>query len=491
MKRLLFCFSSLVSLIISGQVNLDSGLVACYPLDGHVVDLVSGINGTLPSVLSGTDKNQNLNSTIDFPITGTGYVKLPGNTQLKDNAVSFSAWIYPKYTSSSSSYIVFTKTSAVSAQPAAAYALVLETIGGGKKIKVIKNTSTQTFTLANGTNVFNNLWHHVCFTMDSLQMTVYLNGVLAGTLSAPGNIAYQTGKDVYLGSSTETPGSNPFYGAIDNARFYNRVLSPLEVLSLYQNDPVCTTATLAPISSFSMFANCARNTVQLTSTSANYPSSWSWTVSGVTLTNASSPSPIFTVNSPGPFTVTLVTSNSLGVDTLVQTIQLSPIPVISVVPSRTFICRNEVYILTAHNNAMPTFTWNGSIVSPTISASHNLVGTYTQSVAGIDTMGCFVDTVFYVKVNSCNPAYNSIEEEYINIATDIFPNPTGRFITVNKPAGVYRYFVFDISGAKVLSGEMKEEPSSVIDLGELAAGVYFLEIKNGSKTYVRKIVKSD
>lgn len=495
MRRFLFCSFIVLSFFVSGQVNLDSGLVACYPLNGHAVDMINGYDGTLSGwILNAPNKNMKANSALQFQATTTTYMELPGNSQLKPNAISFGAWVRPNNTTASSSYIVFTKNSAAltTTVDPAAYALILETINAGKKIKVVKRTSTQTFTLANSTNLSNNLWYHVCFTMDNTEIKLYLNGVQTGTLAAIGAIDYQSGKKVFMAASNETVGSSPFLGSIDNVRFYNRVLTSAEVLYLAQNDPACIPATQAPVAGFSIWGNCVGETIRLIDTSSNNPHSWFWKVSAAGLVNPYLPNPTLSIGSPGPITTTLITSNDLGTDTIIKTIQIYPEAKISVVPSMTYICRNEVYILTAHNNAMPTFTWNGTVVSPTISGSHNLVGTYTQSVAGFDTMGCAADTVFYVKVNYCHPFPNFIVENELNEFFKIYPNPSNGSVAVQLlSTAVVAYKIFNLTGVLIQEGKIEQGVSKVVDITKQPDGIYFLQLKVDDKTIIKKIIKSD
>ena len=80
-----------------------------------------------------------------------------------------------------------------------------------------------------------NAWTHVCGVISSGPTALYVNGLLFGSNGSGGGVSSNTA-DFCIGSScissVGTP-NEPFDGAIDDARIYNRALSANEIKQLY------------------------------------------------------------------------------------------------------------------------------------------------------------------------------------------------------------------------------------------------------------------
>ena len=94
-------------------------------------------------------------------------------------------------------------------------------------------------------------WYHVAITFDGVTATLFINGEAKQSL----NRTYTTSRSgfVNVGDFVE-PGSE-FHGALDDFRFYNRVLSAVEVQELYQIErdppgPQRATATAQVVNGF-------------------------------------------------------------------------------------------------------------------------------------------------------------------------------------------------------------------------------------------------
>jgi len=79
-----------------------------------------------------------------------------------------------------------------------------------------------------------NTWTHIAATFNGTNMSIYVNGVLNGTIAA-GTLKYVAGNtDTFIGSTGG--GTSQFFdGRIDDVRMYNRSLSSAQVLALFQN----------------------------------------------------------------------------------------------------------------------------------------------------------------------------------------------------------------------------------------------------------------
>jgi hypothetical protein len=69
-------------------------------------------------------------------------------------------------------------------------------------------------------------WYHVAVAFDGATAKVYMNG----EVGAEGTFSFGTdpGAAMVFGASV-AEGGNPFNGALDEIRIYNRVLSPFEI----------------------------------------------------------------------------------------------------------------------------------------------------------------------------------------------------------------------------------------------------------------------
>ena len=80
-----------------------------------------------------------------------------------------------------------------------------------------------------------NTWYLLTCTYDGSDFRIYLNGLQSNTANFPGTLAYaNAGQPTTLGWNEYVDGiAQHFKGSMDDARIYNRVLSPAEVLQLY------------------------------------------------------------------------------------------------------------------------------------------------------------------------------------------------------------------------------------------------------------------
>jgi PKD repeat protein len=330
-----------------------------------------------------------------FNGTTASKIKLPSNSLIKPaNDLSFSAWIKPE--SLTSMEIVFTKN--IYSMYYSAYALTFQNNGQGYKFRGYRqNGSTSNF--IDGTTVVTNPnnWYHVVLTIDNNNMRIYVNGVLENIVTCfITSYNYQAGKEVILGGTNETVLDFPFLGSMDNVRFYNRVINASEVAALYNQDPACTSGT-APVTSFTSSAQqiCPGASVFFNNTSLNSPTGYTWTINGGNPSSSSNSSVSSVFNSPGVYSVSLITSNAFGIgNTAVQTVTVVSNPVVSVV-GPTASCLGQSVTLTG--NGAATYTWNNSIASPTIVVSPTVITSYTLNAQS--SLGCFGNTVYSLAVN--------------------------------------------------------------------------------------------
>ena len=85
------------------------------------------------------------------------------------------------------------------------------------------------------------VWTHFVGVYDGTDMRIYVNGVLDSTpLSVTGNVYGQSGKDIFIGTNGNAalPDGQFYNGTMDEVAIFNRVLSPAEILNIYNNQKI-------------------------------------------------------------------------------------------------------------------------------------------------------------------------------------------------------------------------------------------------------------
>lgn len=144
-------------------------------------------------------------------------------------AMSGSIWIYDD------AYIgghdIFTK----GGEPYGAdstWALIRST--NGVQIRISNGTNLATVSCGAACNFQNDAWNHIVFTHDGTAVKLYVNGVYQGQAALTG-LTDTNSHPVLLGAHVN--GNDGFNGKLDEARVYNRALSPGEVQDLYNFAP--------------------------------------------------------------------------------------------------------------------------------------------------------------------------------------------------------------------------------------------------------------
>ncbi len=212
-----------------------NGLVAWYPFNGNANDESgNGNNGTANGVSLIADRFSIPNKAYNFNgINNTIVVPNSNSLNFSTNQLSMSFWLkMPSYPAAETHII-------------SKYSGVGTTTSG---FMVVAYSSISTFvyryqnTIVAGwgfveipmVNLPTNTWFHVVTTTDQGYDKLYINGILKTS-----NLIKYNGA---IGSNTESlrfgigPPLNPrpyFNGSMDDIRFYNRALTPVEVTALY------------------------------------------------------------------------------------------------------------------------------------------------------------------------------------------------------------------------------------------------------------------
>ena len=325
MRKIYLSICLALNVLAFSQSSLSTSLTACYSLDGNANDPVSGLTGTLSAITPTVNRFSQPNTAIAFSGNITSFIRLPDNPLIKPTNVSFSGWVKTNVTNSHQ-YIVYINNGCTNYYEG--YTLLYYNVGpNAYRFSIVKSTtpcssSSQMVVYGSTTTITANSWYHVGFYIGSDSMKLYVNGALNGSIANSNPIVYGANKNVYLGSTNEMV-NFPFNGSLDNVRFYNRKLSGTEFNQLYTLDPICQPQ---PIASFSVSATnfCINQTIALTSTSTNSPTTFAWTMAGGSPSVSAIASPVVSYPTAGVYTISLVASNAFGSSAPVtQTVNVS------------------------------------------------------------------------------------------------------------------------------------------------------------------------
>lgn len=183
-------------------------------------------------------------------------------------------------------------------------------------------------------------------------------------------------------------------------------------------------------------------------------------------------------------TYTVIGSNVLGCTaSVVQQIQVNPLPVISV-SGNTLICDGNTATLTASgagNNGI--YEWESNVIyikSPSVIVAPHVTTTYT--VVGTTKDHCEGSTILIVGVDPCTGIEN-INNVNVNQLL-VYPNPNNGQFTIQAPAGTI--LLFNALGEKIKT--FTSNGSTEILIQNIDKGIYFITHDNGGLNLSKKII---
>ncbi|WP_317897967.1 glycine-rich protein [Aurantibacillus circumpalustris] len=223
---------------------------------------------------------------------------------------------------------------------------------------------------------------------------------------------------------------------------------------------------------------CAGGTATITASGAT-----SYVFNG--LTNGTSGTTIFQPQQTTTITIIATTTSLTTNCPLTQTLLLSvnPLPTLTVVATRTAICKSETNTLTPSGAQSFTLTsatgatntGTSFVITPTASVLYTVTGT--------DSKGCKAELVLQAKVNTCN----SLNEFNFNTtAWLVYPNPSNGTFILKSDVPLDLTLVNEL-GQQVRTIQLEAANGFSVEIKNLRAGIYFVIDKNSSGT-ARKIV---
>lgn len=160
------------------------------------------------------------------------------------------------------------------------------------------------------------------------------------------------------------------------------------------------------------------------------------------------------------------------------------LPSINSTTSSTLICSGETSTLTA--NGASTYTWstgaNGAsiVVSPTITTTYTVNGTYSN--------GCTNSSTITQNVDACI----GIKEHNVSSTIKIYPNPTKdkiEFILSNSSTDI-KIKILNSLGQAVLEDKRTNSNKFTLDVSNYTNGIYFVEVESNQGISRAKFVKN-
>ncbi len=161
-----------------------------------------------------------------------------------------------------------------------------------------------------------NAWNHVALTYDGINRKFYVNGVFAGSGSAPAITPDDLG--AAIGDVASSPGSSRFAGQIDEVSIYSRSLAAAEIAAIFSAGTAGKALSLSPsptITNGSDYAGTVGSAFLFQITASNGPSVFSASdlPAGLSV-NAATGLIGGTPTVPGTYRVTLGVGNAGGTD---------------------------------------------------------------------------------------------------------------------------------------------------------------------------------
>lgn len=345
-----------------------SSLIAFWPFSGNANDASgNGINGLSPSstpVLTNDRFNtpgsayyfNGINALIDVPFN---------SAMAGMNDLSISAWINVD-TLNGIQHIV-SKWNFIPCNVSGGDTYAAALIGSGAHLATNNNPTAFSNPAVLSSSVINTWKHLVFINSASTGQSVYVDGVLAATHSAPGAICAST-NSLFIGACEGTGGqpfSRYFKGEIDDVGMWNRVLTPCEIFQLYAQG-------ILPGTTASSNTICAGSSLSLTATGLN---SYTWMPGNLT-------GSVVAVTPTASTVYTVTAANASGC-TVTSTLAVSVNPgntlSISAGASPTLICPGSTSTLSA--SGAQSYTWQpggliGSlaVVAPSVSTVYTVTG---------------------------------------------------------------------------------------------------------------------
>ncbi|WP_317899397.1 glycine-rich protein [Aurantibacillus circumpalustris] len=156
---------------------------------------------------------------------------------------------------------------------------------------------------------------------------------------------------------------------------------------------------------------------------------------------------------------------------------------------KDIICKKESVVLSA--TGANTYAWSnpitGSSTGASVTLTLNIDVPYLFTVVGTGSNGCSKTATVSVDVQKC-AGVNELSEQ--NTFVSVYPNPNNGLFTVeSKQISSGTIEIMDLSG-KIIFTETVRGNTTQVNMGDYAAGIYFVKVKNETSFEVIKLIKN-
>lgn len=294
-------------------------------------------------------------------------------------------------------------------------------------------------------------------------------------------------------------GSQSFIYVPTVTGLYNYKCTPHQAMGMVGNFTVsanCATPTVQ-ISASSSTTFCEGSSVLLTSTTSTNITAFQWKKNGSNIANAKSST--FTATTTGSYT--LMVTNNCGKSATSNAVNVTAnnLPKATITPAdSTNVCSGDSVKLTANSGSSFTYQWsrNGTNIAGAAKRSFfaKKAGNYKVTVTN-STTGCS-QTSATTKVKVIKNCLNSITATWlpadIGKTIKIFPNPSSDNFHVTLPSYAddqYSLTIFDANARLISNSKIVSKDFSFGN--ELKQGIYLIQVKkNNAVIFEEKIIKN-
>jgi Concanavalin A-like lectin/glucanases superfamily/Secretion system C-terminal sorting domain len=462
MKNIFLSLCLVISLTGFSQIPSyvsTNGLIGYWPFNGNANDASINLNnGSVTGASLTTDRFGNLNSAYSFNGT-SNYIMVPNTSGLSGfNDITISAWVNMSQFSGIQGVVTkwfFTLNCGSNTDN-------YNASFSSNSINFATNNNNlsgffcpQTFTSGDL-----NVWKHFVFVSNSTTgISIYINGVLAGTAATSGGICSST-NPLYFGAVNPT--TRFLNGKLDDIGIWNRALTACEISKLYLGSTVNPTSSNSGI--------CSGNSATLTAAVGGLNYLW----------NTAATTSVIVVNPTVTTTYTVIQTNTLTSCSYTGIVTQSvSVLNLSAITSNSIICAGDASTLTVNGNATSYF-WNTSAMSPSIVVNPTITTTYTVFGTNAAT-GCTNTAMVTQNVSVCT----GIKTNSPQNATSIYPNPSKGNFVINSDISFSRYEITNMFGQLVAVGSIYDNR---IMEENIPAGIYNINLVSDKITIRKKII---
>jgi hypothetical protein len=219
----------------------------------------------------------------------------------------------------------------------------------------------------------------------------------------------------------------------------------------------------------SQTAICSGNSATLTVNGAN---TYTWSNSSTNSLIAVNP------NTTTTYSVTGQTGNCLN--SIVQTINVNPLPTITIISSSSIICVGQTATLTA--SGALTYSWtNGPVNS---SYTINPLANSNYTVTATDNNSCINTNVFIQLVSPCT----ALNENSFSTDFNLYPNPTSDDVNLKfADNSIKTIEIYNALGKKIYTAAINTTEFK-INTSNYSKGIYIINIFNKSTNFSKKLI---